>query len=54
MLKEYIVSLNQGVDYDAFWNEIETNGSGSTYIPDRAVDIVNVRPLSLIACHYAL
>jgi hypothetical protein len=54
MLKEYIVSLNQGVDYDAFWNEIETDGSGSTYIPDRAVDIVNVRPLSLIACHYAL
>lgn len=54
MLKEYIVSLNLGVDYDAFWNEIENDGSGSTYIPTRSVDILNVRPLTQRACHYAL
>jgi subtilisin family serine protease len=54
MLKEYIVSLNSGVDYDALWNEIENDGSGSTYIPTRSVDIVNVRPLTQRACHYAL
>ena len=54
MLKEYIVSLKQGVDYDAFWNEIETDGSGSTYIPTRSVGILNVRPLTQRACHYAL
>jgi len=52
--KEYIVSLNPGVDYDAFWTEIETNGSGSTYIPDRAVRIINERPLSQRSCHYVL
>jgi subtilisin family serine protease len=54
MLKEYIVSLKEGIDYDAFWHEIETDGSGSTYVPDRSVDIVNERPLSLRSCHYAL
>ena len=52
--KEYIVGLNAGVDYDAFWHEIENNGSGSMYVPDRAVDIVNSRPLSQRSCHYAL
>jgi len=54
MLKEYIVSLNKDVDYDAFWHEIETNGSGSMYVPIRSVDILNVRPLTQRACHYAL
>lgn len=52
--KEYIVSLNEGVDYNTFWHEIETNGSGSMYVPGRAVDIVNARPLSQRSCHYAL
>ena len=52
--KEYIVALNEGVDYDAFWYEIENNGSGSVYVPDRSVDIVNARPLSQRQCHYAL
>ena len=54
MLKEYIVSLNKDIDYDSFWNEIETDGSGSTYVPTRSVDIINERPSSLRACHYAL
>lgn len=50
----YNVALNEGVDYDAFWTEIETDGSGSTYVPDRAVDIVNARPTSLRQCWYDL
>jgi hypothetical protein len=54
MLKEYIVSLKAGVDYNAFWNEIETDGTSSVYIPGRAVTIVDVRPLSLRSCHYSL
>lgn len=45
MLNEYIVGLKEGIDYDAFWHEIETNGSGSTFVPDRGVNIVNERPL---------
>jgi len=52
--KEYIVSLNPGVDYAAFWQEIETNGSGSTYVPDRAVRIIDERPGSQRSCHYVL
>ena len=52
--KEYIVSLKPGVDYAAFWTVIETNGSGSTYVPDRAVRIINERPGSKRSCHYVL
>jgi subtilisin family serine protease len=54
MLKTYNVALKEGVDYDAFWNEIETDGSGSTYVPNRSVDIVNARPTSLRQCWYKL
>ena len=52
--KEYIVSLKPGVDYAAFWTEIETDGSGSTYVPNRAVRIINERPGSKRSCHYVL
>jgi subtilisin family serine protease len=53
--KEYNVILNKGVDYDAFWYEMETVGNGTTpYVPTRAVDIINERPVSLRQCHYAL
>ena len=50
----YNVALKEGVNYDAFWTEIETNGSGSTYVPQRSVDIVNARPTSLRQCWYNL
>ena len=50
----YNVALKEGVDYDAFWTEIETDGSGSTYVPQRGVDIVNARPASLRQCWYDL
>ena len=39
-MSTYNVALNKDVDYDSFWNEIESNGSGSTYVPYRSVDIV--------------
>lgn len=54
MTKEYIVSLQANVDYDAFWNEIENDGNTSQFVPGRRVDIVNERPGSLRSCHYAL
>lgn len=50
----YNVALKEGIDYDAFWTEIETDGSGSTYVPQRGVDIVNARPSSLRQCWYDL
>lgn len=52
--KEYIVSLNKDVEYDRFWEEIETTTTGLAFIPDRSVEIVNNRDGSLRNCHYAL
>lgn len=53
-MKEYIVSLNADVDYDAFWNEIENANDTDSFVPGRGVEIVNERPGSLRSCHYAL
>ena len=50
----YNVALKEGVDYNAFWIEIETDGLGSVYVPQRGVDIVNDRPTSLRQCWYDL
>jgi hypothetical protein len=54
MQKEYIVSLEKGVDYDQFWSEMESNTNGLTFVPDRQVEIVNNRDGSTRNCHYAL
>lgn len=54
MLKEYIVSLKKGVDYDAFWNQIESDSEADSFVPSRRVEIVNNRDGSLRSCHYAL
>lgn len=53
-MKEYVVALNKDVDYDKFWNEIESNTQGLEFIPDRPVEIINNRDGSLRSCHYAL
>ena len=53
-MKTYNVALNTGIDYDAFWHEIETNGLGNTYVPNRSVSIVNERLTSLRQCWYEL
>lgn len=51
--KEYIVTLNKGVDYAQFNQEmIASTGSGD--IPNRTVDIADARPLSTRNTHYAL
>jgi hypothetical protein len=52
--KEYIVSLNKDVDYDAFWDQIENASTDDGFVPTRRVDIVNERPGSLRSCHYSL
>lgn len=54
MEREYIVSLQEGVDYDQFWHEMETATHSVTHVPDRTVDIINERPGSLRSCHYSL
>lgn len=53
-VKEYVVSLEKGIDYDQFWSEMETSTNGLEFVPDRVVDIVNNRDGSTRNCHYAL
>jgi subtilisin family serine protease len=54
MEREYNVILKPGVDYNAFWHEMETAGQHSAAVPERAVDIVNDRSVMQRQCHYAL
>ena len=53
-MKEYVVSLKKDVDYDSFWNEIESVSESDGFVPSRRVEIVNNRDGSLRSCHYAL
>ena len=53
-MREYIVSLKKDVDYDSFWNEIESVSDADGFVPSRRVEIVNNRDGSLRSCHYAL
>jgi subtilisin family serine protease len=41
MLKEYMVALKKGVDYNQVWNDIENLSPGLQHIPDRAIGIAN-------------
>ena len=51
--REYIVTLNKGVDYTQFNQEmIASTGAGD--IPNRTVDVANARPGSQRNTHYAL
>jgi len=54
-MREYNVALKQGVDYDGFWNDMESDtDGGKLYIPNRAVQYTNERPASLRQCWYLL
>lgn len=50
--KEYIVTLHNFEDLDSFYEDMETPG-GSLYIPDRAVELSQRRPISRNT-HYML
>tara|TARA_B100000123_G_scaffold243542_1_gene198398 strand:+ start:54 stop:1646 length:1593 start_codon:yes stop_codon:yes gene_type:complete len=51
--KEYVVTLNKGVDYAQFNQEmIASTGAGN--IPNRTVDVADARALSTRNTHYAL
>ena len=51
-LREYIVTLKDYKDLDDFYNDMESPG-GNLYIPHRAVDVYNRRPISRNT-HYLL
>ena len=51
-MEEYLVTLNKGVDFTAFWTDMET--PGGLYIPDRSVDVTNRKPASIRTTGYEL
>lgn len=51
-LKEYVVTLKNREDLEAFYNDMETEG-GNLYIPDRRVDVAQRRAISRNT-HYML
>ncbi len=54
-MKQYNVALKEGIDYDSFWNDMESDtDGGKLYIPNRAVEFTNERPASLRQCWYLL
>ena len=54
-MKQYNVALKEGIDYDGFWNDMESDtDGGKLYIPNRAVEFTNERPASLRQCWYLL
>jgi subtilisin family serine protease len=54
-MREYNVILKKDVDYDGFWNDIESDtDGGKLYIPNRRVEFTNERPTSLRQCWYLL
>ena len=52
-MKEYIVTLKAGVDYDAFYDAM-VQSSTEALVPSREVEIANERPLSQRNTHYFL
>jgi subtilisin family serine protease len=53
-MKEYNVILKKDVDYDGFWEDMETETDGLLYIPNRRIEFTNERPGSLRQCWYSL
>lgn len=53
-MREWIVVLEKGIDYNSFWDEIENDSPDDGFIPSRRVDIVNERPGMRRMCHYLL
>ena len=48
-MREYNVILKEDVDYDGFWNDIESDtDGGKLYIPNRKVEFTNERPASYV------
>ena len=53
-MREYNVILKKDVDYDGFWEDMETETEGLLYIPNRRIEFTNERPGSLRQCWYVL
>lgn len=53
-LIEYVVVLNQDINYAEFWEEIENQSETDGFAPSRRVDIANSRNGMRRLCHYFL
>ena len=53
-LIEYVVVLNQDINYAEFWEEIENQSETDGFVPSRRVDIANSRNGMRRLCHYVL
>ena len=53
-MKQYNVALKADIDYDGFWNDMESETDGLLYIPNRRIEFTNERPASLRQCWYLL
>ena len=53
-IKEYVVILKQGIDYNQVWADIENPSTGLPHIPDRPVNITNSLNAFERLCIYAL
>jgi hypothetical protein len=53
-IKEYVVILKKGIDYNQVWADIENPTTGLSYIPDRPVNITNSVNAFDRFCIYAL
>jgi len=54
-METYNVILHKGVDYQSFWDDMESSDDGGKlYIPNRRVDSPNLRPNSPRQSWYTL
>ena len=53
-MKQYNVALKADIDYDGFWDDMESETDGLLYIPNRRIEFTNERPASLRQCWYLL
>jgi len=50
-LREYVITLKEHQDLDAFYEDMETPG-GNLYIPGRAIEVAARRPISRNTHYY--
>ena len=58
-MRKVLVTLNKGVDYEEFWDQLERDTTtdsnvDSNIVPDRTVDVSNRKPLSNRTTEYVL
>jgi subtilisin family serine protease len=53
-IKEYVVILKKGIDYNQIWADIENPTTGLPHIPDRPINIVDSLNAFERLCTYAL